>query len=381
MADPGRPLSIAFLIRALPRAGAERQLCALAAALHRRGHKVCVITFRAPGGLAEELIRDGIPCLSLERRGWADTVGMIVRLFRLLRTERPDVLHSYMPGANVVAAVVSRFLFPMRLVWGVRSSTVHEEQLLPRVVFRVAQALAHRPDLIICNSNAGRNAHLAVGYPPERTVTVPNGIDTHRFTPDLLARREIRAGWGVRDDEKLVGIVGRIHPEKGHDIFLDAAAMVAARMKDVIFLVVGTGDEGYVRHLQARASEVLKDRVRWTGETEDTSRVYNGLDLLVSASHREGFSNVIAEAMAINLPCVVSDVGDAHALVGDTGVVVPPGDVGALASAMCTSLAGPGISDDRRRRRIVDLYSVDALAERTSSVLAGLLPDRAGVAT
>jgi glycosyltransferase involved in cell wall biosynthesis len=267
-----------------------------------------------------------------------------------------------------------------RIVWGVRSSNFDLRQYgwLTRLLFPVECWLSRFADLVICNSSAGLRYRAAHGYPRKRMVVVPNGINSERFRPDPQARVEIRREWEIGDDEVLVGLVARLDPKKDHATFLRAAAIVARNTNGVRFVCVGDGPEPYRAVLARQASDLgLDGRLVWAGARLDTARVYNSLDLLVSSSSwGEGFPNVIAEAMATGVPCVVTDAGDSPLVVGDTGWICRAQDADDLARGLASAIGqrdGLHVVGERARARIVSDFSVERLVRTTSEHLRGLL--------
>jgi glycosyltransferase involved in cell wall biosynthesis len=169
---------------------------------------------------------------------------------------------------------------------------------------------------------------------------------------------------------------------KGHRIFLEAASRLAAIRPDVRFVCVGSGSPAFAAELRRRADEFeFADRVIWQEALPDPVPVYSALDGLCSASiFGEGFSNVIAEAMACGVPCVVTDVGDSALIVQSPRYVARGGDVSSLHAAMIALLQDidRGLVDRMALRdRIVKDFSVDRLVTRTESVLAEALAERA----
>jgi glycosyltransferase involved in cell wall biosynthesis len=372
-----RRRKILFVIRSLNIGGAERQLIELAGGLKRVGWDVTLATFYDGGVLQPELAPRGVAHVSLRKRGRWDVLPFLYRLVSLVRGERPDVVYSMLTMSNVLLGLLAPLLRPARVVWGVASSDMDESYYdwLARVESALEVRLANRADLIISNSFAGRDWHVARGYPAARTMVVCNGIDVERFGPDASAREEVRAEWGIGPDEKLVGIVARLDPIKDHRNFLAAARAVATRRGDVRFVCIGDGSADYRRELVAFTAELgLAQRVSWVPERTDIERVYNALDLLVSSSISEGLTNVIAEAMATDVRCVATCAGDSAQLVRNPRWLAPTCDSVALADAICRGLDDPGDPAGTQRNRIVNSYSVAALIDRTATSLEGMLP-------
>jgi glycosyltransferase involved in cell wall biosynthesis len=185
-------------------------------------------------------------------------------------------------------------------------------------------------------------------------------------------RAEQRRKLGLADDEIAVGVLARLNSTKGYPAFLRAAAEVARTEHRARFLCVGSGPE--LDALRDLAAELrITHRVIFTGEL-DAAAALNAFDIACSPSLTEGFSNAIAEAMSCGLPCIVTDVGDSAAIVGDAGTVVPPGSPEALAAAIQAQIANLDKHDPASsRRRIVDNFSVGTMVERTLEVFRSVL--------
>ena len=371
-------MKILFLIRSLDRGGAERQLALLAKGLQERGHDIVIAVFYSGGSLEKELGGTGIRILALHKRGRWDLFRFLMRLMRVLRQERPDVIHGYLEESNLLTVILKPFLHRSKTVLGIRSSDRDQEareDWLDWVNFKLNCRLSKFADAIIANSRVGREFHLSQGYPAEKTVVISNGIDTKRFRPDPTARRALRAEWGASEHEKVIGIVGRLAPKKDHQNFLRAAALLASERKDLRFVCVGDGPSGYRATLQQLATQLgLNERLMWLSAQENIPAVYNALDVLVSSSsHGEGFANVIGEAMACGVPCVVTDVGDSAWVVGDTGEVVHPMNAVALMKAIANTLDRPRCSPAEIRQRILDQSGPDNLVLNTERTLRTLL--------
>ncbi len=369
-------MKLFLLARSLGVGGTERQIATLASALQARGHAVTVVVFYRGGRLAQELADAGIAVRHLGKRGRWDVVGVLFRLVRLVRRHRPDAVYAFLPTPNMAASAAKPFLKGTAVVWGVRSSSADLSRYDPfsALCARIEPRLSRFADLVVANSEAGARHAVARGFPAERTVVVPNGIDTARFRPDAEARHRVRSQWGVSEEETVIGLVARIDPAKGHDTYLEAAAMVAGRRPDVRFVCVGDGPAAERWSLESLGRELgLGPRLVWTGLRADVAGVYNALDVATMPSaFSEGFPNVVGEAMACGTPCVVTDVGDAARVVGPTGVVVPPDDPKALAEGWLTLLAELDGHGERARQRVLRDFTTEQLATRTCAALARL---------
>lgn len=366
-----------MLIRSLDQGGAERQVVALAAGFHRRGMNVEVLTFYDGGVLRRELDQAGVPNVSLGKRGRWDVLPFLSRLLKHLRCSGSAVICSYLPVANLLLAVLKPWLLGSRVAWGLRASNVDLARYdwLSWMADKLEAVLAQRADVIITNSDAGFKHAASRGFPTDRLLVIPNGIDTNHFAFDGEGRKQVRAEWRIDHAEVLIGLAARLDPMKDHETFLHAAALVAQRRPKVRFVCVGAGPSGMERALRDRARRLgIAERVVWAGPRGDMPAVYSAFDILSSSSSfGEGFSNVIAEAMACERTCVVTDVGDSALIVGETGRVVPARNPEALARTWMeiSALAGEerAAIGKRARKRIVQQFGIEALVTRTIAAL------------
>jgi glycosyltransferase involved in cell wall biosynthesis len=368
-------MKLVLLVRFLGSGGTERQLCNLATGLRARGHEISVAVFYRGGSFEGVLDQTGIPVWNLGKKGRWDNFGPARSLVRRLRGSGTEVLYSFLTPPNALAALLRPMLRGVRVVWGVRSCRKEPAQYgrAGRLAMALESGLSRLAHRIITNSEAARVFYVKRGFPAERTVAIPNGIDLDVFTPTGAGRSVWRRRWAVGDGQPLVGMVARLDLLKDHPTFLRAAMLVAQRRPEVRFVCVGEGGADYRGELESLAGQCgLTGRFHWAGGLADVAGVFRALDLHVLASCSEGFPNVVAEAMACGVPNVVTDVGDSARIVGDTGLVVRPGDPGALADAILSSLEQPH-DPATLRGRMEASFGLDRMVARTESELFGLL--------
>ena len=369
-------MKILFLIRRLDAGGAQRQTVELALGFSRKGYEVVVFTFYSEGLYTDAFEGSEVKVECLNKAGRWELWRFFWRLKCRVADESPDFLYSLLGISNILSVCLKPFVRTIRVVWGIRASNMDLNRYgwIDRVNYQVECWLSRFADKIIANSHAGLEYAVQHGFPKEKMVVIPNGIDTDKFSFDTEARRKVRNAWGIVDDQILIGLVARFDPMKDHPTFFRAAAMLAEQRKDVRFVCVGDGMVSYKSELKRMATDLGIDAVLiWAGERSDMPAVYNALDILASSSSfGEGFPNVIGEAMACGVPCVVTDVGDCVLIVGVTGVVVAANDPGALADGLRLKLNSLGRSPENRqkpRERIVGFFSVNTLIENTKAAL------------
>ena len=373
-------MKVMFLCRALDYGGAENQLVFLARKLSDRGIETGIAVYYSGGGLEDELKDSSVAVFHLNKRSRWDVIGFCRELTRVVSVEKPDILHSYLTDSNALSVLIKPFLPKLKIAWGIRASYMDFNRYgwLAKVLFAVTCRLSGQADLIIANSHAGRFFHQRRGYPSEKMVVIPNGIDTCRFAPDPDAGERVRREWSLSESENLIGLVGRLDPVKDHPTFLEASALLLGQRDDVRFVCVGEGRASYREELEHMSEHLrLHDRILFAGLRKDMRAVYNALNIATLVSIGEGFPNVIGEAMACGIPCVVTDAGDSEKIVGSTGVVVSPGDPQALARGWQKILEmrkeEKAELGRQARDRIVALFGTEIFIARTEEALRSLL--------
>jgi glycosyltransferase involved in cell wall biosynthesis len=370
-------IRVAFLIRSLNYGGAERQLVSMVKALDKDRFDVTVISFYSGGYFEKELEDSKIRLICLRKRARWDLLRFLWRLVGELKRLDPDILHSYLVEPNLLTVFLKPLFRSTKVVWAIGASNMDLKRYdwFVQLNFRLQRLASRYADLIISNSEAGRAYHAALGFPTQKFIVIPNGTDIDYFRPDPESRNRVRASWGIPDGAILIGVVARLDPMKDHPTFLKAASILYRRDSDLRFVCVGTGPPDYLASLRQLARDYgIADRVVWAGACDDMPAVYNSLDIACSSSaFGEGLPNVVCEAMACGLPCVVTDVGDSAWLVGETGIVVPPNDPQALAQGLaeCLNMLASE-SRPNPRSRIEDRFTIGRLVSNTTAWLESL---------
>lgn len=362
-------MKILHIISNLGDGGAEGVLYRLCTHDHRNTH--VVVSLMDGGKYGSLLERAGIAVIGLGMPRGRMSVRGLWRLWRCIRDTRPDLVQTWMYHADLIGGILARLAGCRRVFWGIRHTQLIPGESTPMTI-RIARLCARLsrivPERIICCAETAREAHGALGYDRGRMQVIANGYDVSRFAPDPDAGRALRAELGITEDAALIGHVARDNPQKDHETLLAALAALEREGRCPNCLLVGTGIDADNAALVARiAASGLKDRIHLLGRREDVPAIMNAIDLhVMSSSFGEAFPNVLAEAMACTTPCVATDVGDARAILGDTGIIVPPRDAQSLAGAIRQLLDARGTPawDARRvaaRRHITRSFSMEAM--------------------
>lgn len=317
--------------------GAERMLQKILAALDKTAFESRVVSLTTKGRVGEELVADGVIVLPLNATCYPGIVAMFPKLIAEVWRFRPHIIQGWMYHGNIAATCAARFFHPVPpVIWNVRHSVedMKIEKPATRFVIKGAAPVSFNVARVIFNAGASARQHHALGYDAGRSRVIPNGFDCSVFRPDEEARQSVRSELGVREDEILIGLVARYHPQKDHKTFLRAAAALRSVHHHIRFILVGRNVTetnstlwDLIRQLNLQKAAIL------LGERKDVQRLMSSLDIFSLTSKTEGFPNTLGEAMSCGVPCVATDVGDAKWIVGPYGRIVPDSDPAAVANA------------------------------------------------
>jgi glycosyltransferase involved in cell wall biosynthesis len=354
--------------------------------LSRDGIEFHVISIQEGGRFAAEIAQMGIPVSSLGVKGDLAFPGAVARLARRLRASRPDIIHAWLYHSNLIAGLASPIGGHGALLWSIRHGHL-DPDMDRRSTIWAARAGAWLsnwlPDRVICNSENTRRFHIQFGYNQHKMRVIANGFDVERFKPDSQARQDVRRSFGLDLEARLVGHFGRFHRQKGQHLFLEAASIVGDRFNDVRFLMGGRGVDDQNTELVGWIEKLgLQGKVRLLGLRDDMPEIFNALDLLAMTSLVESFPNVVGEAMACGVPCVVTEVGAAPELVADAGIVVSASDPEAIAKGI-NGLLVMSKTDRvdlgaRARERIMQHFPIDGFLNAHRQVYARLAAPGSG---
>ena len=338
-----------------------------------------VISLTDIGPVGQRIAASGVPVRALGLSPRPSGAPSLLRLPGWLRATKPDLVQTWLYHGDLLGGVVSRLATRRApVVWGVHRSdldvawTKRRLATAARMCARVSRIV---PTTIVCCSVDAAKRHVALGYDAERIVVIPNGFDLRSYAPDDAARREVRSDLGIPDDAPVVGMIARFDPQKDHVTMLEAARHLAGTVDGVHVVLCGAGVEATNPAFAAIVgpNHPLGERLHLLGLRSDVARIDAALDVAVlSSTGGEAFPLAIGEAMASAVPCVVTDVGDAGALVGDTGRVVPTQRPVELATAIAEVLALP--ADERRslgaaaRDRVRSEYEISDVVRRYCDV-------------
>ena len=344
-----------------------------------------------PGGfLDDETRRRGLPVVfvpALVRpiRPWSD-VAALTRLTRIMRRERPLIVHTHSSKAGILGRLAARMAKVPIVVHSIHGFGFHDAQPAPlrRALQAAERAVTPLTTHFIAVSRANLERGAALGIiPPGRGSLIRSGIPIADF--EAAARRAgageaggLRRELGVPEDAPLVGMVACLKPQKAPLDFVEVAARVAASEPRAWFLIAGDGELRGAVEARARLLGIA-GRLKILGWRRDVPRLMAGLDVLVLTSLWEGLPRVLPEAIAAGVPIVATGVdGTADILIdGETGRVCPPHDIAGLSAGVAGLLRSPseGRSLAERARRVLPEFGIDAMVRAQERLYERLLAE------
>lgn len=322
----GNP-SVVFVINSLTIGGAERHLVRLTSALQQRGGwHVSVYCLSRTGAFVREMEENGV-LVAGRSHAWSKRNLPLVAwdLFCYLRRERPAIVHSYLPAADLLGALLARAI-------GVRTVvTTRRCQMLPGswhgILGQLALRLVRRASTVtIAVSEAARQNVLDEGAAPEAVVTVPNAVSI----PEVLPQRQ-QAFEGF----PIIGSTSRLESYKGHSYLIDAFRLLVGEFPEARLAIAGDGPERHALERKVRSLR-LDDQIQFLGEVRDARSLLPEFDIFVLPSLEEGMPNGVLEAMAAGVPVVASNVGGVGEMLvhEKSGLLVEPASPESLARAL-----------------------------------------------
>ena len=373
------PASVVHVAGSAGWAGGERYLLALATELDRKRFRLSVVVPEA-GPLVDRLRALDVPTAHVPLSSRLVSPAAFAGLVRALSDWGPAIVQSHGARANVytrlaaraagvpiVVSTVHNSLFDYEVAGWRRRAYVTAERLtspLSQRIIAVSHAIAH-------------DLRARYHIDPGRTVVVHNGIDAWAFRP-TRGRAAMRAELGLAAARRVVVMAGRMTPQKGWDVLLEAAARLAATRADVTWLLVG---DGPLRPALVRRASELGVEARFTGPRADMADVLDCADVVALASRSEGLPFTLLEAMALGKPVVATRVGGVPEVVDDgrSGRLVPRDDAAALASAVASVLDSPDAAaamGTRGRARVESGFTLDAMVRAVERLYATALQER-----
>ena len=356
--------NIVFISSGLKNGGAELALERLLKAhIKKKAFRFVVFSLDSLGPVGERMREMGIKVIALDLRK-RSLVLSLPRFFSQINKLHPTQIHGWMYHGNLFAFLAWISQPKSQLVFNIRQAlhSLSQEKLTTRIAILFNALLSRVCTLVIHNSKLGIRHHEKVGFCPGNSLYVPNGFDLAKLSPSQIKRDSFRSRHKIPRQARVITLLARYDPIKGHDVFLEGAKILLRERPEAIFLMVGEGLSPDHPKLSGLISQISSNLIVLDHQ-DDVSSVLNGSDILTVCSHSEGFPNALGEAMSVELVCVATDVGGCSEILGDCGRLAPPAEPASLAQCWFELLSLPerkfrkdGL---KARQRIKDCFSAD----------------------
>jgi glycosyltransferase involved in cell wall biosynthesis len=337
----GQRIRVVELLATGTNGGAQEHLYSLVTRMDHDRYDVSVVSL-SHGSAVRKLQKAGIPVIVIDEPDDAIAVGALAAY---LAEVRPEVLHNHMYRAETVGTRAAIALAEVGQRRPYVVSTVHSSRIRSEEDRQVLRDLTPHMDQLIAVSKMIEQKLVDEGRTQVPVRRIYNGVDLSRYD-HVEQRCTLPEEYGMEPGSKLVGIVARLEPEKGHATLLEAWPAVLRAVPDAYLLIVGEGSRR--ESLEAQARELrIAHRVIFTGRRDDVPAVTDALDVAVLPSYREAQGLSVLEAMARSRPVVASNVGGIPEMIEDgrTGLLVEPHDAEGLSTAIVRLLVDHPFAD------------------------------------
>lgn len=301
-------------------------------------------------------------CLNLDKN---NVFPIILRARRICKNF--DIVDTWLYHADIFGFLIAKVLLRKKLIWNIRHSNLDKNANKPLAlkIIKINSILSKHINLITYNSNRALENHKKFGYAVKNTVVIPNGFELDKFKYSLDDRLRIREELGLTKDDKAIITVGRWDIQKDYYTLLKALYGLKKENINFKMIMVGTKLDYENDELVSLIDTYnLSDNIILLGRRDDIPALLSAADVYVSSSLGESFSNAIGKAMACELMCIVTDVGDSKLMVGDTGKVVKAGDYMEISKELLNYLNH--IVLDRNidaRNRVINNYEITKVSK------------------
>jgi len=350
--------------------GLEIYAASVAEWLQERGHRVSMITLTG-SPIVKTSEEKGIPVVEVARKDylWLPT---ILAIAKCIKRFQPDVIHVHLSKDLWHVAIAQWLSEPVPVVFSQQmASNYPKRDILHRLVWKRVAGVAALTEEI--RNQVIKNTPILAN----QVQVIPYGIDTDKLKPSPELQPALHQRYGISDKQFVIGVVGRLDPGKGQQVFLEALSFVP-NTNDVLGVLIGEethGELGFRVILEELVHEwQLQDRVIFLNFIANPLKLYPMLDVLVLPSRKETFGKVLIEAMAFGIPVIATRAGGVPEIVvdGETGILVPPNDPKLLAQAISKLILDKELRThmgQKGRERVVALYQLSDHLDKLENLL------------
>jgi len=369
--DSNRSIKVLHLITSLEVGGAQHGLLLGLPRFdpEQYEHIICSLMNRIP--MAGQFRESGVEVHSLGLNRRTD-LSVVVRLHRLMKKVRPDVLHTYLLHANVLGRIVGRLVGIPVIIGSER--TIGQAGRWGRLATKLSNPLT---DAVEVNSELGaKTIEVDLGVPSRKIEVVRSGVDLHKFGHSTK-RSILRSELGLKEGQHLVLYIGRLRPVKGIEYGLRAFAAAQSQQHSMHMVLAGEGEQ--LDYLKNIANELnVSEHVSFLGVRNDLPDLLAAADSVLMPSLTEGFPRTAIEAMAAGKPIIATNVGGTSEAIinGETGILVPAKNIEVMSSTLLRLVNDENLQfklGEAGRQRSENNYSVNNYVTRLDGLYRQLM--------
>jgi glycosyltransferase involved in cell wall biosynthesis len=369
---------ILHIITGLGCGGAEKSLYRLL--ISQTGNSPVVISLTTLNSIGRQLGERGFKVISLNLKLYNFPV-VFFKLYRIIRLYKPNIVQTWLYHADLMGGLAAKVAGVRYIIWGVRTTELKKGSYMTISIRKLLAWLSYFiPNKIVVVAEKAKEKHIRLGYDASKMQVIPNGFNIESCNVSLELVRVFKEVNSIKDNDIVIGCVGRLSQVKGQDVFIKSAGLVLARLPNVKFLMVGRGLEVVNQEVTALIEKNARlENFILLGERSDVPVCLRVMDIFCLPSRSEGFPNSLGEAMLSGIPCVSTDVGDASMLGGDDVPIAKVDDPEDLANKLIGMIES---SQQERKRigqklnqRIIDEYSMEKMTSRYQALYEELEGD------
>jgi glycosyltransferase involved in cell wall biosynthesis len=335
-------MRIVHIITDLEKGGAENSLYKICK--YDKSNEHIVISIKSLGDYNLLLKKIGVKLYDMNIKFYS--FFKFIYLINLIRLLKPDIVQTWLPQGDFVGGIASKLSGINRIVWNIRYSKLdrHAVKLRTIILIKILSKLSFIiPKIIIVVSKSALKNCKDIGYCIDKLKLIQNGFDASIIKLD-------KKKYKIKKKIPIIGSIARFDPTKDHENLLKALSIVQKKNINFICHLIGRNIDKNNKLLVNQIKKLeLSTCVKLLGKSNDVLKSMRALDIHILSSRTEGFPNVVAEAMILGIPCIVTDVGDSAFIVGKTGWVVQPKNPVKLANAIKKALSSIGKKGWKRR--------------------------------
>jgi glycosyltransferase involved in cell wall biosynthesis len=361
--------TIVHIISSLNVGGAEMMLYRLIKqSTNNPDDQHIVISLLPKGELKSKYQAQGINVFMLDIK--AKPFATCKEIISILKRVNPKIVQTWMYHADFIGGILARFSGFKNVFWGIRNTHVPKGSKSTYILMKILALLSYViPKKIICVADSAKDSHVLEGYCSKKMLTISNGYDFNSLVAN--SNNNVRREFDLDDQTLVIGCLGRFHNDKGQDLFIEAVAKFSHNKYK--FMLVGRGCDWNNAELVSHLDKYnLRESFILAGERNDVANCLSSFDVFCMPSRTEGFPNSLAEAMAIGLPCVGFNVGDAQKLSGEGVELINPNDIEALFLSLekiaSNSEVQRTLLGEKASIRVKDNFSIEKIYDEYKTV-------------